>query len=83
LGLLGLVGFCGTLLFLWIGADRSQRLNAAPFAIGLLAALFPLNTHFAFYSGAWSQVIFWYAAFYIAAISMRENPAVDGNVQRG
>jgi len=83
LGLLGLVGFCGTLLFLWIRADRSQRLNAAPFAIGLLAALFPLNTHFAFYSGAWSQVIFWYAAFYIAAISMRENPAVDGNVQRG
>lgn len=69
LGLMGLAVFCTVLVVVWCRAKRSQKIKAAPFAIGLLAALFPLNTHFAFYSGAWSQVIFWYTALFVATIT--------------
>ncbi|MDB4470688.1 O-antigen ligase family protein [Deltaproteobacteria bacterium] len=78
-GLLGLLGFCGVLIFIWFQADNEQKLQAAPFAIGLLVTLFPLNTHFAFYSGSWTQVIFWYTALYISAISFTGNVAIVEN----
>ncbi len=68
IGLVGLVGFCGLLLVFWFRSDRYQKLYAAPFAVGLLTALFPLNTHFDFYSSAWMQVIMWYTVLYVATI---------------
>lgn len=37
---------------------RAQAHRAAPYAIALFAMLFPINTHFAFYSSFWSNLYF-------------------------
>ncbi len=52
----------------WRAADRHRRHLALAPGLGLVAMLFPLNTHFAFYSSFWSLLLFWLVAWYCAAL---------------
>lgn len=59
----GLIGLTGLILFYlllirhWYLAKHEQRINALPFAMGLLAWIFLFNTHPSFYSAQWSVMI--------------------------
>ncbi|HEY5673710.1 MAG TPA: O-antigen ligase family protein [Malonomonas sp.] len=73
-GSIGLVSLAIVYLLLiraWLRAKREARFFASPFALCLLAALFPINTHFAFYSGAWLQVLFWLMALFLATLHVQ------------
>jgi O-antigen ligase len=50
----------------WRALSRHERHEAAPYSIAVLAMLFPLNTHFAFYSSFWSNLYFWLLLVWIA-----------------
>ncbi len=68
-GLFGLLGWLALLVMLvahWRSLSSDQRSTAAPFAIGLLAMVFPLNSHLAFYSTFWSIVFWWMVIGYLA-----------------
>jgi O-antigen ligase len=45
---------------------RHERHAAAPYGIALFAMLFPINTHFAFYSSFWSNLYFWLLLVWLA-----------------
>jgi hypothetical protein len=38
-----------------------------PYALCLLVAFFPVNSHMAIYSSFWSQIVWWLIALYCAA----------------
>lgn len=67
-GLVSLVVFCFLLVRLWRKSKCDVRRRSYPFAAALAATLFPINTHFAFYSGAWLQVVFWLTVIFIASL---------------
>ncbi|MCA1784556.1 MAG: O-antigen ligase family protein, partial [Desulfobacteraceae bacterium] len=67
IGLLGLVLVFGMLLGAWRRADFSHHRHMLPYALALSAIFFPLNTHYATYSSAWSAVCFWLLALFCAA----------------
>ena len=69
-GLVSLLGFCALLVRLWLRGAVAARRRSLPYAAALVAILFPLNTHFAFYSGTWLQVIFWLTVFYLASLHL-------------
>lgn len=71
-GLLGWVLAMGLLVRFWLQSTRETRSAMLPFALPLLGAFFPLNTHFAFYSSSWSLVLFWFMALFFAAAQQRE-----------
>jgi hypothetical protein len=48
-------------------APAKTRRIMLPYALCLLAAYFPLNTHMAIYSSFWSQTVWWLIALYCAA----------------
>lgn len=52
----------------WRALAREQRHGVAAYSIALLAMLFPLNTHFAFYSSFWSNLYFWLLLVWIAQL---------------
>ena len=54
---------------------RHERHAAAPYGIALLAMLFPINTHFAFYSSFWSNLYFWLLLVWIAHTLPPREPA--------
>jgi len=66
-GALGLFALLGLLLVAGIRAPPSARHIMLPYALGLLAAYFPFNTHMAIYSSFWSQIVWWLIALYCAA----------------
>ncbi|MHB8914640.1 MAG: hypothetical protein ACYC4K_02365, partial [Thiobacillus sp.] len=55
----------------WINADTHAKKIALPFALAALAWLFPFNTHTAFYSSQWSQLIWLLLALYSASLLHR------------
>ncbi|MGO9445395.1 MAG: O-antigen ligase family protein [Thiobacillaceae bacterium] len=57
IGLAGLVLFYGLLVRTWRRASSGQKDLALPFAMALLAWIFPFNTHASFYSAQWSVMI--------------------------
>lgn len=70
-GLIGLAGlgvFYFALIRVWQRADERDRNRAFPFALAALAWLFPLNTHTAFYSSQWSQLVWLLLALYCASL---------------
>ena len=66
-GALGLFALLALLLVAGIRAPPSARRIMLPYALGLLAAYFPFNTHMAIYSSFWSQILWWLIALYCAA----------------
>jgi len=69
-GLIGALGLCALLIVLLMAGLRAppqtQRIML-PYALCLLAAYFPFNTHMAIYASFWSQVVWWLIALYCAA----------------
>ena len=71
IGLVGLAVFYVLLLRAWKRADDHAKKVALPFALATLAWLFPLNTHTAFYSSQWAQLIWLLLALYCASLLNR------------
>lgn len=72
LGVIGLIGWVlGGLLLgrLWLRAPIDARRRAWPAAVGLLAMVFPLNTHLAFYASFWGLLFWWLVAMLLAALA--------------
>lgn len=67
LGALGLSALLILLLMAGIRAPAKTRRLMLPYALCLLAAYFPFNTHMAIYSAFWSQIVWWLIALYCAA----------------
>jgi O-antigen ligase len=66
-GALGLFALLTLLLVTGLRAPASARPIMLPYALCLLAAYFPFNTHMAIYSSFWSQIVWWLIALYCAA----------------
>ncbi len=72
-GLIGGILFLAAmaiLIWYWFSRSQSQKYHMLPYALGVCAIFFPFNTHFALYSSAWAQVIFWFIPLYFAAGSI-------------
>ena len=50
-------------------AEAQRRLRALPVSLALLAMLFPLNTHYAFYSSAWGGLLMFLLALWLPIIA--------------
>jgi O-antigen ligase len=68
IGLLGLGLFYALLVRYWRAADAERRLLALPFAMAVMAWIFPLNTHPSFYTAQWSVMIWLLLAMLCAAL---------------
>ena len=66
-GALGLLVLLAWLLAAGLRAPPPARRLMLPYALSLLAAYFPFNTHMAIYSAFWSQIVWWLIALYCAA----------------
>ena len=66
-GALGLFALLTLLLVAGVRAPASARRLMVPYALCLLAAYFPFNSHMAIYSSFWSQIVWWLIALYCAA----------------
>jgi O-antigen ligase len=67
IGALGLFALLTLLLVAGVRAPATARRLMLPYALCLLAAYFPFNTHMAIYSSFWSQIVWWLIALYCAA----------------
>ncbi|MDX1605188.1 MAG: O-antigen ligase family protein [Candidatus Competibacterales bacterium] len=85
-GLIGLAGMFGLLGWLgrcWWRAGPLQRERALPYALAVLAALFPFNSHYALFSSLFAQLLWWTIALYLAALTAPEDrPASDPDWRR-
>ena len=66
-GLLALITFTGLLIRQYRRCNPARRTLMLPFGVCLIAAMFPINTHLAFYGAYWSQILWWLVALYFAA----------------
>ncbi len=72
-GVIGVVGWLAMLFFAlraWWRAAPAARSAAWPAGVALLAMIWPLNTHFAFYSSFWGLLSWWLAAYFAGAITL-------------
>ena len=70
-GIIGVLGFfliAGLLVKWWSRASAEQRRLALPYGLALLAWVFPINTHYAFYGTFSSIVMWWLLAVTLAAL---------------
>ena len=58
----------GLALRAWRKASGVARARAFPVTIALAVTVFPLNTHFAFYSAWWGLLFWWLVALWCAAL---------------
>jgi len=70
-GALGLLALLTLLLMAGVRAPPQTRRVMLPYALCLLAAYFPFNSHMAIYSSFWSQMVWWLIALYCAAYGAR------------
>jgi O-antigen ligase len=73
----GLIGFLGYLLAVYliirvIQNSRNKK-NLFPFFIPVIVALFPFNTHMAFYGSIWSSMIWLLLALYFSSAKLSLN----------
>lgn len=71
-GIIGLVLWCigiAAAFAAWRRAGPDARERAFPVTLALAVMLFPLNTHYAFYSAWWGLLFWWLLALWCAAIS--------------
>lgn len=52
----------------WWASDAAARRRAFPVTVALVAMLFPLNTHLAFYSAWWGLLCWWLVGLWCAAL---------------
>lgn len=71
-GVLGLMALTVWLAQQWAKALPTARLRARPYAAALLAMLFPLNTHYAWFSSFWGMLVWLLIGLYFVAL--REEP---------
>lgn len=67
IGALGLFAMLTIMLVSGIRAPPGTRRIMLPYALCLLVAYFPFNTHMAIYSSFWSQILWWLIGLYCAA----------------
>jgi O-antigen ligase len=70
-GLIGLACWllgAGFALRAWWRSSPAARAAALPIGIALAVMLFPLNTHYAFYSSVWGGLLFWLLALWLPAL---------------
>lgn len=83
-GVLGLGGlFLAGLLAAraaWRATPEARR-AMLPYGIALIAAYFPLNTHYAIYGSQWAQIVWWLIGAYCA--SFIERPTAADSVHTG
>jgi len=68
-------------LRLWREAAPANRDSAAALSLALLAMLFPLNTHYAFYSSAWGGLLFFLLALWLPMIAHTSNVSTPRSIQ--
>lgn len=73
----GLIGLASLLVFYFIIfrnllKNRANNMASAPFAISLLVAIFPINTHLAIYSSFWGMILWLLIAYYSATMEPRQ-----------
>lgn len=71
-GLIGLGIWLAAIVLAWkasLAATVAARLRALPAAIALGVAVFPLNTHYAVYSGFWGLLLLWLIAVWLQLLS--------------
>jgi O-antigen ligase len=74
------LGAMAILVWYWRSRSEFQKSNMLPYALSLAAIFFPLNTHYALYSSAWAQVIYWFVPLYFAA-GASQNPLPGSSVE--
>ena len=70
-GTIGLLAWLAATIFAlrqWWRAGMAARARAFPATVALVAILFPLNTHMAFYSAWWGLLAAWLLAIWCAAL---------------
>jgi O-antigen ligase len=82
-GALGLLALLLFLLMVGVRAPAATRRVMLPYALCLLAAYFPFNTHMAIYSAFWSQIVWWLIALYCAAYGTGAAVASRGQTADG
>jgi O-antigen ligase len=85
-GLIGLAGL-GLFYFLlvrhWRLASQERRIQSLPFAMGLLAWVFPFNTHPSFYTAQWSVLIWLMIALLCASLLPLQKTGDTANGRSG
>ena len=85
-GLIGLAGL-GLFYFLlvrhWRQANQERRIQSLPFAMGLLAWIFPFNTHPSFYTAQWSVLIWLMIALLCASLLPLQKTGDTANCRLG
>lgn len=77
-GTVGLVLWLGGLVLAWRAWRRASpeaRARAFPVTVALGASMFPINTHFAFYSSWWGLLFWWLVALWCAALCAKPDDA--------
>jgi O-antigen ligase len=73
-GLFGLVGYAILLWYIYIKwlplAARSQAMIPLGYLVSLVVIFFPLNTHQAFFSSHWGQIVWMIIALAISSLSV-------------
>jgi O-antigen ligase len=82
IGALGLLALLTLLVAAGIRAPASAQKIMLPYALCLLVAYFPFNTHMAIYSAFWSQILWWLIALYCAAYGAGLAPTSRGDTGR-
>ena len=82
-GIIGAAGLAALLILLLMAGVRSparvQR-YMLPYALCLLVAFFPVNSHMAIYSSFWSQIVWWLIALYCASYGAAVAASVPDSV---
>lgn len=77
IGLAGLLAAYGLLIQSWRRAHPEARLHSQPWALALLALLFPINTHLASFSLHTAFALWWLIALYSAALHNNKQISPD------
>lgn len=80
-GTIGLAGYLALVLVLAAAAWRTRNTDCPslmPYGVALIAAGFPVNTHWAIFSSYWSQIVWWLIALFCAAYGAK----ATGNAAR-
>jgi O-antigen ligase len=76
-GVIGITGLFALIFWLtrmWLQAPPDARLRARPYGAALVAMLFPLNTHYAWFSSFWGMLVWLIIGLYFVALNNKPTP---------